>query len=369
MADPLIKRVKQLEKKKNYKEIINLYELVISDTDPSNKLNIARCELNIARAYNKMGNHKEAEYYYQKSVDVEENGQARYEMCFCQFNQKKSLDGWMNYGCRWDINEMKVNKFHIDSKLLLHVQDWKTIINSRVMIVSEQGFGDEILFSRVLPHAIPLMKKVGYCAKPELLPLFKHNFPQMEYTTNAEFIKPEATDWIYRDYDIIMTIGDLFRAYVMEFKKTPPVNKIFSEFTDRIPVSRKSVAYVYKAGTQGDNGLLRSIPANTLKFLVPHGYKIFNFQMGDSLDYTENLYSGIENFMDSANLLEGLSHVITVDTAFAHLALSMGKPTLVLRNKFMDWRWKNDLYPKAKLLSINDPEFKDKVLQFLESAE
>lgn len=65
--------------------------------------------------------------------------------------------------------------------------------------------------------------------------------------------------------------------------------------------------------------------------------------------------TGDRDFQDSADLFAGLDVIVTVDTAAAHLAGSLGKPTLVLLPKHADWRWMrarpdSPWYPSARLL-------------------
>lgn len=365
MADPLLKLIKKYEKANRITDIINLYKTVLSDSDPSDKTNYARCHVNIAHGYNKLGDYKTAENHFKLSYEAEPLGQTKYEMCFSQFNQGPSrlIEGFTNYGHRWDIQEMGANKFHIDNKCLIHAQDWKHIVGQRVMVVSEQGYGDEILFSRVIPHALKVVKTMGYSAKKELLPLFKYNYPEIEYMTNDEFVKPESNDLIYQNYDVIVTIGDIFRAYLMEFGVLPEINILKSDFD--MEIEPKSIGYVWSAGNQGDNGHLRTIPENTIKYLGQKGFNIYNFQMGKKVTLGLNVAKHINNFLETASILNCIETVVTVDTSFAHLALNMCKKTILLHNKFLDWRWKAGLYQDVSVLSINDRNFRDKLVELL----
>jgi hypothetical protein len=66
--------------------------------------------------------------------------------------------------------------------------------------------------------------------------------------------------------------------------------------------------------------------------------------------------TGARDFQDTADLIAGLDQVITVDTAVAHLAGSMAKPTTALIPHLRtDWRWLRDRddspwYPSIRLM-------------------
>jgi ADP-heptose:LPS heptosyltransferase len=67
-----------------------------------------------------------------------------------------------------------------------------------------------------------------------------------------------------------------------------------------------------------------------------------------------DLSADIADFADTAALVDNLDLVITVDTAVAHLAGAMGKPTWVLLQHVPDWRWltqreDSPWYPTMKL--------------------
>ncbi|WP_304440894.1 glycosyltransferase family 9 protein, partial [Phenylobacterium sp. CCH9-H3] len=71
--------------------------------------------------------------------------------------------------------------------------------------------------------------------------------------------------------------------------------------------------------------------------------------------------TGAQDLQDTAELVAGLDLVITVDTAVAHLAGAMGRPTWVLLPEPCDWRWMvgradTPWYPSATLFRGSWPE-------------
>jgi ADP-heptose:LPS heptosyltransferase len=52
-----------------------------------------------------------------------------------------------------------------------------------------------------------------------------------------------------------------------------------------------------------------------------------------------DLLSEAVDFADTAAVIKSLDLVITVDTAMAHLAGTMGKPVWILHSHIPNWRW------------------------------
>jgi ADP-heptose:LPS heptosyltransferase len=68
----------------------------------------------------------------------------------------------------------------------------------------------------------------------------------------------------------------------------------------------------------------------------------------------------LNNFSDTAALIDPLDLIITIDSAVAHLAGAMGKPTWVLLPFVPDWRWLLDRldspwYPTMRLFRQTQP--------------
>ena len=73
-----------------------------------------------------------------------------------------------------------------------------------------------------------------------------------------------------------------------------------------------------------------------------------------------DLTDQIQDFADTAALIEQLDLVISIDTAVAHLVGALGKPVYVLLPFAPDWRWlleRNDSpwYPTMQIFRQNQP--------------
>jgi ADP-heptose:LPS heptosyltransferase len=83
-------------------------------------------------------------------------------------------------------------------------------------------------------------------------------------------------------------------------------------------------------------------------------------QSGEGIDGVVDVSNELDDFSDTAALIANLDRVISVDTAVAHLAGAMGKPTTLLLPHVADWRWMRDRedspwYPTMRLLRQAEP--------------
>jgi hypothetical protein len=104
-----------------------------------------------------------------------------------------------------------------------------------------------------------------------------------------------------------------------------------------------------------------------LEFFAPlvyiPGVQLFSLQKGKAVAQLKHLPEGsaIENlgedfidFADTAGAINNLDLIISVDTAVAHLAGALGKPTWVILPFVPDWRWllnrhSSPWYPNMRL--------------------
>jgi ADP-heptose:LPS heptosyltransferase len=93
------------------------------------------------------------------------------------------------------------------------------------------------------------------------------------------------------------------------------------------------------------------------------------------VDWTSELDSGTDGFLDTAAVMTGLDLVISSDTSIAHLAGALGCPVWTALNTSPEWRWllercDSPWYPTMRLFrQSKDGEWSSVVQAMLESLE
>jgi hypothetical protein len=120
--------------------------------------------------------------------------------------------------------------------------------------------------------------------------------------------------------------------------------------------------------------LRRSIAlASLARLLAVPGVTFVSLQKGEAsaqaagspvVDWTDEL----DDFADTAALIEALDLVISVDTAVAHAAGALGRPVWVLNRFDRCWRWMTDRtdtpwYPTMRLFTQTQPGVWDDVVE------
>ena len=101
------------------------------------------------------------------------------------------------------------------------------------------------------------------------------------------------------------------------------------------------VGLVWAGSPQFKQDRVRSISVERLQpILEVPGVSFYSLQLGQSPPAgVTDLTADIKDFADTAALMAGLDLIISVDTAAAHLAGTLGRPVWTLLPFVPDWRW------------------------------
>ena len=238
------------------------------------------------------------------------------------------------------------------------------------MVYSEQGLGDTIQFARYLPQ----VKARGGQVLVETWTPLRRMLQSLGcidciVETSSEKI-PDA------EFDLCVSIMDLPRIFQTRLSSIPSQVPYFQTNHQGTDIDKTlfnqgdlNVGIVWAGAPTHGNDRNRSCALGLFRSLahIP-GVRLFSLQKGQAraqLDQhpdlsIKDLTMSCADLMDTACVLEHLDLVITVDTALAHLAGALGKPTWTLLPFAPDWRWllareDSPWYPSMRLFRQDRP--------------
>lgn len=232
---------------------------------------------------------------------------------------------------------------------------------ARILLHSEQGLGDALQFLRYVPMVRAAGGTVLLCVPPCLQRLAAPLLRASDLAVTAESLPP---------FDLqcpLMSLPLAFQTTVHSIPAEAPYLTIPDDALRRAedfhwPSEGLRVGLVWSGNPQHANDRFRSmLPATLAPLLSLEGIHFFSLQVDVSAEVLENLPACltdlrpfITDMADTAALVSHLDLLVTVDTAMAHLAGALAKPTWVLLPFAPDWRWLTDRedspwYPTMRL--------------------
>lgn len=243
-----------------------------------------------------------------------------------------------------------------------------------LLIVSEQGPGDEIMFASCIPDAMARVARVAIECDPRLAPLFARSFPGASvWSAPAAGARPGAPpDCAIKAQIMAGSLPGLFRCGREAFPQHPgylrPDSGKVERWRTRLaglgPGLRIGVSW--RGGTFGTRRRLRSLSlAALLPVLRTAGAQFVSLQHDQRTEEIADLHTGagvtlhafpeaVADFDEQAALMSCLDLVISVQTAVVHLAGALGRPCWVLVPAVPEWRYlgageRMPWYPSVRL--------------------
>ena len=147
--------------------------------------------------------------WYQKGLDINpDHADIHRNLAMAHLYVGNFETGWQEYEWRWRTSDMAPQKRYHDS-LLWDGSDAK---GKRIYVWGEQGIGDEISFSAMIPDLIDTGADIIIESEPRLVPLFQRSFPNV---TCVDRDAPHHVDW---DVHLpIAGLGRFFRKKAADF--------------------------------------------------------------------------------------------------------------------------------------------------------
>ena len=232
-----------------------------------------------------------------------------------------------------------------------------------LLIHAEQGLGDSLHFVRFVSAVAATGGPVVLQVQPPLVELMRDSL-DVTVITRDEVAPPFDlhVPLMSLPHELATTI-DTIPAEVPYLEVAPAKATEWRERLANTCGLKVGVVWAGSAGHRHDR--MRSLPAEMfLPGLLMSGVQLFSLQMeprAADRAVLEQLKGGVvdlapslTNFADTAAAVSAMDLVISVDTAVAHLAGALGKPTWILLPHILDWRWfyeraDTPWYPTARL--------------------
>ena len=218
---------------------------------------------------------------------------------------------------------------------------WNKSLNlqdKNILVYSDCGLGDTIMFARYLPILEKIAKKVIVQTDRELTNILKSNYSNIEIVSKTEKSL---------EYDVVIPIMNLAYALDIDFDNIPTPNKYLNvenksyEFFDN---NKLKVGLFY----QGNKKVFknRSIEYEKLQQLFDiDNIQFYSFQLENNEQENDKILSlknYIKDYSDTASLLKNIDVLLTIDSSIAHMAGALGIKTYLLLPNTAEWRWFND---------------------------
>ena len=263
------------------------------------------------------------------------------------------IEGWPLYERRREV--------HVNLRMEVLCPEWKgaPLAGKRILLLSEQGYGDNIMMFRYAEELASRQAEVAVAVRPALVSLLQRGHPTVQVLPLSE---AKVFSSHCNCHCLMMSLPQVLGI-------TPATVLSPSSYLLARPIPRPEsldrqhfhVGIVWCGNQANANDLRRSL--SHFRVLAPllemPGTAWHSLQLGaresECLGFeVAQPAKTFQDFDDTAAFIQHLDLVITVDTAVAHLAGALGKPVWILLPKPAEWRWypygqSTRWYPSARL--------------------
>ena len=310
---------------------------------------------NLGEAKRKMGQVVEALACHERAVSLEpENAQAHWNRSLCLLAVGRLIEGWDEYEWRWrGTSDIGVRSFPQP------FWDGSNPTGKTILVWMEQGLGDHILLSSLLPD---LVHAGAHCIVEcdwRLVHLFQRSFPTVEVFAAGN---PPNLNTLRPGIDFQIAAGSLPRWFRSTLESFPRHHGFLVPDPKRVAQWKERVSGLGEGPKVGicwrsiKNKEARAKYYSQLNqwgpILTTSGVQFINLQYdncAEELHEAQRLFGtqvAVWDDMDLKNDQEGgaalianLDLVISAGTAVAEMAAALAAPTWVLARNTSDWTY------------------------------
>lgn len=300
--------------------------------------------LNKGVTFNELKRYDDALASYDEAISIKKDcHDAYWNKALSQLVTGNFKDGWKNYEYRWTRSgHEQMRHQHLPT-----LRNLNEISGKRVLVWSEQGFGDTIQFSRFIKKLVALNADIIFETQEPLKNLLENSLEACRVIGRGEPISEV-------DFQVpLLSLPFLLNIDIGNIPSNKSYLKVSEDnskkWLKRLCLSNQkiNIGIACSGNPAHYNDVNRSIDLSLFETLIKQA-NIFLIQKelreSDRIflknhPEVQNLGDEIKSFNDSASIVQVMDLIITVDTSLAHLSGALGRPTLVLLPWNPEWRW------------------------------
>jgi tetratricopeptide (TPR) repeat protein len=339
----------------------------------SHLLNAASVALDRARL-------DEAEALYRRALAAKLGwADAEYGLAQVALRRGDYAAGWSGYERRFDAGQAVARAFAVP-----RLRPDELDSGHRVAVWSEQGAGDQLLFSTLLPELAARGVRAVVEVDERLVDLYRRSLPSIEFTTRDQ----AAGAFSGCDRELpLASLASFFRTDAASFARQPrallqPDARRVAQTRDALGPGRW-VAISWRSLQGGGRGALaarKSIPLERFGALAAAGVRLLDVQYGD-VDAERAAFErahpgllarvpGLDTYADLEGVAAAIAAcegVVTASNVTAHLAGAIGAPTQLVylgaRAPFFYWvpdaTGCSPWYPTVRIVTSESSRWED----------
>lgn len=235
-----------------------------------------------------------------------------------------------------------------------------------LLVFCEQGYGDNLQFVRLLPLVRPRFRRVALVARPALAALLARNLAGV-----VDVLSAPPADAGFRWQLPLLSLAGILGLDLARWGHGPAPYLLADptqsgRWRERLPNDgRRRIGLCWSGGKPPRTRHRFDLPLPLVESLLAasdiawvglqkEGAEAWRQDQVAAGRLTDPM-AEVSDFDQAAALVAALDAVVTCDTAIAHLAGALGKPTLLLLSSEGEWRWLQNRadtpwYPSLRLL-------------------
>jgi tetratricopeptide (TPR) repeat protein len=340
---------------------------------------------NLGTLYSNQKKYNKAQRYYQKALEIDPNfADSKWGLSLLYLKLGEFRKGFYLYESRYhkSITE-NITLSPVTRAPQYQGEDLNSDLKGKhLLIIAEQGIGDEIMFASVLDELRTLVfqnskTRLTLACDPRLVELLSRSFPFLTVIPKNQNNCYQALD-NNLDYWVFMgSLPKFYRQSIADFTHVQPYlsanDLLVRKWTERfnqLPHST-NVGISWSGGSKKKSKKSRSLSLEEMLPVISEVSKfanIINLQYGDhnqeisSFSQTTGItiqdWQDIDPLVDLENFsaqIKCLDLVISIDNSTIHFAGGLGTKSYVLLPYNQDWRWlenQNHSYWYPNILTV-----------------